>query len=342
MSDERYVTDEELTEIAKRGALQAAEDFDQRRAAAAPELRTVRWASDIRDPLPAPVLSLDGRGAWLPVGSVALLSGEGGAAKSALTCSMAVDIAASADVGTAGPFLWHGAASPRVLMAIYEDSAGVVAWRLRKYAEHIKRPDALERVGVLELAGQPLFGPVEVDSGAAFYNSRPGPLAGWHSLSNAVTSTRPALVIVDPALAAYVGESNAAAPVREFVGALAELAKSAECGVLVVAHSTKGARRGKADRWDPGLVGGSAAWTDGVRAVATLTEGQTPEYREVRVPKSNYGPARLIRGVQCVRASTGAVVGFASSGEWHDPDTAASGGDDGKSASAPEHDALAR
>ena len=54
-------------------------------------------STEINDPLPAPLLSLAGKGALLSVGGVCMLSGEGGIAKSALAVGLAVDVANAAD-----------------------------------------------------------------------------------------------------------------------------------------------------------------------------------------------------------------------------------------------------
>ena len=65
---------------------------------------------------------------------------------------------------------------------------------------------------------------------------------------------------------------------REFLGALTREATARQCGVLLIAHSTKAARgaardadRNEDNVFNPGAVGGSAHWTDGVRGVLTLT-----------------------------------------------------------------------
>ena len=50
------------------------------------------------------------------------------------------------------------------------------------------------------------------------------------------------LVVIDPALSAFVGQSNDAAPVREFLTALAVEAAKPNAGVLLIAHSNKTAR----------------------------------------------------------------------------------------------------
>ena len=136
----------------------------------------------------------------------------------------------------------------------------------------------------------------------------------------------PRLIVIDPVLSAFVGNSNEAAPVREFLSALAVAADEHQCAVLLVAHSTKAARGKDADPFDPGKVGGSAAWTDGVRSALILDwdDARGPGERRLAVAKSNYGPARRLMPLKPVRvgnadkANKGAVVAFKAAGQWDD------------------------
>ncbi len=150
-------------------------------------------------------------------------------------------------------------------------------------------------------------------------------LDGWRALADAAEAHKPALVLIDPALAAFVGEPNAVGPVREFLHALAGLADRLDAGVLLAAHSTKAARGGqnaKPDPFDPGLVAGSAAWHDGVRGVlAMATDSEQPGARQLACVKSNYGPARQLAGLESVNAPAGVPVGFRLRGGagWHAP-----------------------
>ena len=292
-----------------------------------PELdarRRPRLASEIDDPLPDPILSLDGRGAVLTAGSVTILAGEGGRGKSSFAYGLAVEVAAvpeSAGPAEVGPLKVHGGGP--VLLVTYEDRPGLVAWALRRYAGKVRRE--LGPVHVLDLTGRPVFGPVAEPGKPALYNARPVRLPGWADLAGAVEAIRPRLIVVDPALSAFVGEPNAVGPVREFLGALGELAGD-RAGVLLVSHSTKAARREGADPFDPGHVGGSSAWVDGVRGVLVLGAGETDALAQLACPKSNYGPARLLCGLQPITdepSGHGRTLGFrlAPGGAgWHRPD----------------------
>ena len=127
-------------------------------------------------------------------------------------------------------------------------------------------------------------------------------------------------MVVDPALSAYVGEPNAAAPVTEFLVALASEAKARGVGVLLAAHSTKAARKGKGeapDPFDPGQVAGTAAWTDRARGVLSFTWSKDAGARVLAIPKANYGPARIQIGLEPIRDRRQGIVGFRRArGEW--------------------------
>lgn len=278
----------------------------------------------ITEARPESLLSLSRRGgALLTRGMVAILAGEGGVAKSTLSLSLALDFAsADREVEVAGGIFTANAPGP-VLLAGYEDHAGFVAARARSICdtraiEGEPEPD-LSRVRWLSLAGDPIFGPREVD-GVARYNSRPVPLEGWRYLWRAADRVKPNLIIIDPVSAAYVGEGNATAQVREFMTLLATEAHEHGCGVLLIAHSTKATRTTKANPFDAGMVSGSAAWVDSARAAISMTRREVGEdSRRLAVAKANYGPARLVNDITMRRDNTGAPVGFESAPEGWQP-----------------------
>lgn len=291
---------------------------------------------DVKGERPAPLLSLAGQpGAVLSLGTVGVLSGEGGMGKSALTASLAVTLASRGE-GEGGPLVGGLFDAPigggPVLVASWEDSAAVTRWRIEAAAKALKlKYDAVRRVFLMDLAGSPLYGPGARGESAGLYNARPEPLAGWRDLWREVARLKPRLVVIDPVLSAFVGNSNDAAPVREFLAVLSvESARDdgerQPCAVLLVAHSNKAARGGETDPFDPGQVGGSAAWTDGVRSALVLgwDYDRGPGERHLAVAKSNYGPARRALPLKPVRvgggdkANAGAVVGFQSAGQWDD------------------------
>ena len=284
--------------------------------------------SQIRGDRPEALLSAkDQEGAVLTIGNVCLLAGEGGIAKSSLCVGVALGLAALPDgeSGDVSGGLFEGKGGP-VLMATWEDEPSVTAWQVRELAMQRKTPqDRVDRVHILGMGGRPLFGPKEGSS----YNFRPERLDGWNDLWSEARRIRPRLIVVDPALEAYVGEANAVAPVREFLGALAREAGKLRAGVLLVVHSNKAARKPnqpenktkdkkKPDPFDPGQVAGSTAWTDGVRGVLAMTWTEEPGERVLAVAKANYGPARIKCHLEPCRHESNAIVGFQTVDEWRD------------------------
>ena len=281
--------------------------------------------NDIQENLPQPILQAHGLGgAVLSQGAVCLLAGAGGVAKSTLALHIALGVAMTPNDGelhTLHGKVFNGRGGP-VLMVSFENVPGVLGWYGRKLAGLIdggKRGNATEamsHVHVLDFVGYPLFGPVETHG--AHYNTRPGPLPGWADLWTAADKLKPRLVVIDPALSAFVGDSIGVAPVREFLDALAGEARQRSLGVLVVAHSTKAARHTQnSDPYDPGLVAGSAAWLDGVRGVLTIQREDNE--RALRIAKANYGPAFRCMTLTALDHRDGrehVPVGFEAQGEW--------------------------
>ena len=271
-----------------------------------------RSVLDVHEPLPAPVLSLAGQpGALVSVGCVAILAGAGGLGKSALASGLAVDVATGKTEGPISARL-HGP----VLMVTFEDAAAVTAWRVREYAR-TRGVDtkAIRPVHVVALQ-TPIFGPI---GPTGSYNARPGRLPAWTAVESAVRDCAPILTVIDPALAAFAGDSNSASPTREFLTALTTLATDG--AVLLCAHSAKLARRRGGDPFDPGLVGGTTHWCDGVRGVLALaTRAELPTERDLACVKANHGPARKLCGVEAVRGPHDAIVGFTASGKWYAPE----------------------
>ena len=266
---------------------------------------------------PAPVLSIprhDGRrdGAVLSVGTVALLAGAGGASKTTLALQIALTAAATTDgadrEACGGALIVAGGP---VVVATYEDALPVLRDRTSRMVERgAHLDDGLDRLHLLDLAGWPLYGPP-----AGFgYSAPPEAAGGWSPLWAAVDATGARLVIVDPALAAFTGESNAAGPVRAFIGALAREAAKRRAAVLLIAHSSKQARR-DGDPYDPGQIGGSSHWTDGARGALSLSRYQDdPDRHRLACVKANYGPSMVSTDLTTCRTTGGALVGLDGAG----------------------------
>lgn len=304
-------------------------------------------ATEITEKRPERLLSATGQGgSLLTAGNVLVLAGEGGIAKSPLALTVALSMAdryarqqrddtqTAASSEANGYGLLHGGlfegAGGAALVLTYEDTAADLAHRLRELAgtwwpkgdaAGDRAAAALQHVHVLAGAG-PLFGPTpgRDGDGPAFYNARPGPLDGWRDLwrgAEAIDGLR--VLIVDPAMAAYVGQANDPGPVREFYSALSERARALNLGLLLVAHTNKASRspRGAKD-WDayaPGSVAGSTHWTDAARAALVLDWDEREKgSRVLRVSKANYGPARIRCSVDPVRDKVGEICGFGAAG----------------------------
>lgn len=260
---------------------------------------------------PALISATEQQGPLLSAGMVGILAGAGGTGKSKLATQLALSFARAEDGQEAKSIdgLWQVVGGP-VLFASYEDSPAYSHSRLLAQitAHEIEADHALKRIHNLDLsAGWPLYGPPE----GGTYAQRPGPLPGFALLQEAVEEIKPRLVIIDPALYAFVGEANAAGPVREFVGALASLAHKLAAAVLVLAHSTKGTRSNRQDDdpFDAGQISGSAAWHDAARAVLVLTrEKDDPPLWRLAIAKANHGPSFILTYLR----ETGDRLGFVS------------------------------
>ena len=330
---------------AARTALTEARTM-RRRVAGARVGATPVAVPDVTEDRPERLLSAAGKGgALLTAGNLLVLAGEGGIAKSPLSLAAALGMAdrharrqyprtgaaiAAGGYGDLHGGLFEGAGGP-ALIVTYEDTAGDVAYRLRNLAgtwwpTGDRARAALANVHVLAGVG-PLFGPApsQDGEGPAFYNARPGPLDGWADLwrgAAGIDGLR--LVVIDPAMAAYVGQANDPGPVREFYGALAERAAALQLGVLLVAHTNKASRTNrnnqKPDLYDPGAVSGSTHWTDAARGALHLAydpdDDDRAGARVLAVSKANYGPSRIRVDLDPVRDKHGEICGFAHGGAW--------------------------
>ncbi|MCY4574909.1 MAG: AAA family ATPase [Gemmatimonadetes bacterium] len=241
--------------------------------------------SEFAGELPPPVLWMDARrggGTILRVGDVALLSGAGGVGKSFVTLGLAVAAARGGDEKRGDGCGLHVRKGPAVVLS-YEDDPRTVAYRCGLIVSSMPEPASAPEDLLLVPDPHPLM---------VADHENPGRVAKadqWTTLWNAIRSKNPSLVIVDPASAALAGvNQNDGATVRWFLRALAQEAKNGNFGVLVVAHSTKGARYGQADV-GPHAVAGSAQWTDASRGVLFMRR-QGEGRAVIECVKSNHGP----------------------------------------------------
>ena len=322
------------------------EDIERENDPDTPAVRpppVLEWAHEGEVKLPKPILGCARMsGAVLSEGEICVLSAGGGTGKSTLAVSIALSVAA-ADDNAHEPMelkgeLFHGFGG-KVVYATYEDPPSVLTWKLRELAKRWDKDsgdngrftDALQRVAVVSMRGWPLYGPV---GDRASYNSVPGTLPGWDHLWKLVDEAKPILVIIDPALTAFVGDANSGGQVMAFLDTLSTEVAKRRAGVFQATHSTKSSRSDRADPFHPGMVSGTGAWTDHVRGVLTMGEhkrkipgtgrpkrGKQDDEEEtmlvLRVYKANWGPQRITVRLNPVTAAEGAApVGFEAAGPW--------------------------
>ena len=291
-------------------------------------------ALDRRTPMPVTQISEDRPhvllrahelgGALLTAGEVLVVAGDGGVGKTTLLASLLLGIA-SHDLETPAPLpggIFHGVGGP-VLYAAHEDRETVIASLVRSAAQHGGpwQPEtdlqaSMNRFHVLPMRARALYGIEEARS----FNQRPAALDGWYDLWYAVDATKAKVVVIDPALSAFVSDQTHVAAVRLFLDDLRREAEGREaCGVILAAHSNKQARQ-QTEPFDVGQVSGSTAWVDQPRGVLTLT--RTPESQDGRtlgILKSNYGPARRLMDLQPqTHPGTGDFVGFEAMDQWEE------------------------
>lgn len=244
--------------------------------------------------LPKPILrkssnGAEGSGAVLCAGEIAILSGAGGRGKSTLALQLALAAAAGHGSNEYRYAAGLEIASGPAVYASYEDRGAVIRHRIRAVSAK-DDPQVCKRVFVAEMAGRPLFGP-PMDSG--LYAARPErQYPAWRQFWSQVEDVSPSIVLIDPVGAAYAAESARVESVRLFMDALRSEAARLQCGVLLIAHSTKAERsRARAEGGDPdaGAVAGSAAWHDAARGVLTLERDRSSKTCILHCVKANYG-----------------------------------------------------
>ena len=232
------------------------------------KLRLRPLAECSHEPEPEPLLRRAGDrfGSVLAVGEVAVLSGAGKAGKSTLALQVALGAAGC----PAPPDAWQEVLglevrSGPVAVVSFEDDLRRIYDRSRLIVD-----GAAESLHAVNARGFPLFGVREGEH----IQARPRRLPAWFTLWAQLRCIKPRLVVVDPVGSAFLGNSASVEAVRAFIDALRSEAERAECGVLLIAHATKGGRGQEATASDPGQVAGSAAWSDAARAVMVLRENK--------------------------------------------------------------------
>ena len=218
----------------------------------------------------------------------------------------------------------------------------MIRWKLRELAKlwdsekDNEATTALKKVAIISMRGWPLYGPIGQN---ASYSTVPGQMPGWNHLWKAVDHVTPLLIIIDPALTAFVGEANSPTQAMSFLDALSSEAGKYGAGILLLAHSTKSSRSSRSDPFHPGMVSGTGAWTDHVRGVLTMGQynpnmsdspekssrksrqgGQDDKMKEtsvLRVYKANWGPSRITLALTPTTAPGNSTpLGFIASSSW--------------------------
>jgi RecA-family ATPase len=216
----------------------------------------------------------------IPLGNVALLSGEGAVGKTILSLHLAVATVLGRDWACAMPEL-----GPALVVAC-EDDADELHRRLDAIVRHYGVTFAdLGDLHVASLAGRDAL---------LATPRRDGLLAPTKLLARvheAACDIKPRLIVLDNSADVFGGNENDRAQVRQFIGMLRGLAMAANAGVLLTSHpSLTGISTGTG-------LSGSTAWNASVRsrlyfkrATTEKDEEPDPDLRLLEVVKNNYGP----------------------------------------------------
>ena len=248
---------------------------------------------------------------WIPLGEVTLLTGRGGAGKTYLAIELAAALLSGSNCKVL-PVYGHtraeeeidlpnlelprnwDSAHQRVLMCTWEDATNEIGWRARRlpsgrWGEHTVPANWSARFHLYAMAK---VGPLWAPIGGKHRDTACGLTEAGLAIEYRLRELNPALLIVDPVAAAYMGNENDRGAVRHWLGHLAGLAEEVNCAILLIAHPAK-AHDGEASQYS-----GSTDWRNGVRSVITLRpeneNGKTKGDQKglvLRLDKSNYGQA---------------------------------------------------
>ena len=218
---------------------------------------------------------------WLPGNTVTLFAGPGGVGKS----RMALQLAAALALGYEG-MPWqdgerlNGQDGRRVVYASYEDETTESEKRLLQGGRRMgwmRYSDlyASDRLRLVDLQGQ---GPIWSIPPAKAQGTET-PAGRWLKRQSAQWGA--GLLIIDNAAAAFGGNENARAEVRQFVGDLDAWARREKCAVLILGHPPK---------YSDAPYSGSTDWQAAARMLWSLKEENTGGH-SLQVVKSNYAPA---------------------------------------------------
>lgn len=214
----------------------------------------------------------------VPIGTVTMLSGDGGVGKSLL----ALQLAAAVALGTR----WVGqpVTAGRALFISAEDDRDELHRRLADVAVGAGSTlRDLDRLTVRSLAGED----------ALLAGLTPDKLLHpsilHEELDRQLSLDKPALVVLDTLADLFPGNENDRAQARQFIGILRGLAIRHDCAVLLLAHpSLSGLNSGSGSS-------GSTGWNNSVRSrlyfdrMKDEDHEADPDLRILRTMKANYG-----------------------------------------------------
>ena len=217
----------------------------------------------------------------IPLANVTMLNGDGAAGKTAIALQLGVATVRGTD--------WLGSiidTPGSVMFVTAEEDYDEIHRRLAAIIEH-------QRIGFRDLAGLHLLCMPGSDAVLGIQD-RAGviqPTALFESLTHEAACIRPSLIVIEAAADVFAGNENDRTQVRQFVALLRRLALSTGAAVLLIAHpSLSGLASGTG-------TSGSTAWNNSVRSRLYFTgakksdDDAKSDIRELKVMKSNYGPA---------------------------------------------------
>lgn len=216
----------------------------------------------------------------IPMGTVTLLSGDGGTGKSLLALQLCVSSAISR------PWIGCAVKAGRSLYLSAEDDVDELHRRLATIAacEGVALGE-LHNLHVMPLAGEDaLLAVLDRDSGQMAETEL------FTAVEIAIADVRPCLVVVDNLADVFGGNENVRSEARQFVNMLRRWAIEYHMAILVLAHpSLSGLASGSGSS-------GSTAWSNSVRSRLYLEREKNqadgwpedPDARSLKVMKSNY------------------------------------------------------
>jgi RecA-family ATPase len=220
----------------------------------------------------------DWRGVPIPAADVTILSGDGGGGKTTTALQLAVSVAADLGdwLGTtceAGPVIFFSAEEPENEM--------------RRRLERVARKRGLEAADIKNLHFH-FAEPDKCTLGTGRPNLPIGATPLFEALREAAKVIRPRLICVDSNAATLGGNYLDRVHARTFVSLFRQLAREADCAVLLLDHPSLSGMTNGTGR------AGNMDWQNAVRALLYLRTAENEQGatagRELEVMKSNYGP----------------------------------------------------